>query len=117
MCAKLGFVGTIVLIMIDLTESTFTEHTAEGYSVIDFWAEWCGPCKTIAPAFVQTAENLSTKAKFAKLNVDNAPSVANQFGIMSIPTILVLKDGAEVGRIVGGRPAEQLQRDIESLLA
>jgi thioredoxin len=102
--------------MVDLTDNTFAQHTSEGFSVIDFWAEWCGPCRAVAPAFAQTAENLSAKAQFAKLNVDNAPAVAGAHGVMSIPTILVLRDGKEVGRIVGARSADQLQREIESLL-
>lgn len=103
--------------MVELSESTFTEYTAGEITVIDFWAEWCGPCKTLAPAFAQVASTLDGRAKFAKLNVDQAPAVAAAHQVMSIPTILVLRDGSEVGRIVGARGGEQLGREIESLLA
>lgn len=112
-----GWTGALWWRMVELSESTFTEYTAGELAVIDFWAEWCGPCKTLAPAFAQAANNLGGQAKFAKLNVDEAPAVAAAHQVMSIPTIIVMRDGAEVGRIVGARGGAQLEREIESLLA
>jgi len=103
--------------MVELSEKTFAEYTASTTVVIDFWAEWCGPCKTLGPVFVQVADKMKSRATFAKLNVDEAPGVAGACGVMSIPTILVMRDGTEIGRLIGSRPAEQLQSELDSILA
>lgn len=103
--------------MLELTKRTFDKLSAEDTTVIDFWAEWCGPCKTFSPIFSQVAETLAGTATFAKLNVDQVPSVAGDLQIMSIPTILVMRGGVEIGRIVGSRPATQLRQELESIIA
>lgn len=103
--------------MIELSEQNFDTYTRDGISVIDFWAAWCGPCTTLGPIFAQTAPEFNGRAKFAKLNVDSSPKVAEEFGVMSIPTILVLRDGKEIGRLVGSRGAEQLKRELETIFA
>lgn len=92
----------------NVTDSTFKEETKSGISVVDFWAEWCGPCRAIAP----TIEKLEAKykeegIKVLKVNVDECSELSTQFGIRSIPTIVVLKDGIEITRQTGSGPVEQ----------
>ena len=80
--------------------------------VVDFWAEWCGPCKMIAPALEEIAGSLGSKVKIVKLNVDENPKTAAKFGIMSIPTLMVFKDGKEASRQVGAGPKQKLEQWI-----
>lgn len=87
----------------------------DGVSIVDFWASWCGPCKMIAPIFEEVAGEL-TNAKFVKVNVDENPSLANQFRVASIPTILIMKNGAPVETLVGFMPKPQLKGAIEKHL-
>ncbi len=84
--------------------------------VVDFWAEWCSPCRMLAPIIDQIADDLDGKAKICKLNIDDNGAIAASFGVMSIPTLLVFKDGQPVERIVGSRPKEQLLPMIERFL-
>ncbi len=76
--------------------------------VVDFWAEWCGPCKMMAPNFAEASSLLSPKAQFVKVNTEMAPQTSAQFGIRSIPTIIVFKDGREVERVSGALPTNQI---------
>jgi thioredoxin 1 len=101
--------------MLELTTDTFSENTTLGTAVIDFWAEWCGPCKALAPAFASAAQSMTGTATFAKLDVDANPEIAKQYNVMSIPTILVLKDGVEIGRLIGARSADQLINEVSTL--
>lgn len=78
---------------------------AENLAVIDFWASWCGPCKMLAPAVAHLAEKYQGKALVAKVNVDEEPELAQRFGVMSIPTLVFLKNGQEIDRKVGVMPA------------
>lgn len=75
---------------------------------VDFWAEWCGPCRMLAPTFERLAEKYSTDISFVKVNVDELPDLANRYAIRSIPTVLLLKGGQEVERLVGLRSFEEL---------
>jgi thioredoxin 1 len=82
--------------------------------VVDFWAEWCGPCKMIAPALEEIAGSLGDKVKIVKLNVDENPATASKYGIMSIPTLMMFKNGELASRQVGAAPKAKLEQWITS---
>ncbi|MBN2881087.1 thioredoxin [Candidatus Woesearchaeota archaeon] len=84
--------------------------------VIDFWAEWCGPCRMMAPVFEELSKEYDGKVKFAKVNTDQASGVATQFGIQSIPTLVVLKNGKESSRIIGFGPKPAIKSKIDEAL-
>lgn len=84
--------------------------------VIDFWAPWCGPCRMLSPVVDDLADELDGKIAVAKCNVDENQDLAMRYGVMSIPTVVMLKDGAEVMRSVGAVPKPKLKADIESNL-
>jgi thioredoxin 1 len=101
-----------------LTEATFSEevNSSELPVLVDFWAEWCTPCKMIAPILEElSSENLG-KIKIAKVDVDANPGLARQFDVMSIPTLLVFKDGVPERRIVGAKGKAQLVEEISEYL-
>ena len=75
---------------------------------LDFWAEWCGPCKMLSPTFEKLAETFGDQVTFAKINVDELPDIANRFSIRSIPTLILLKGGEEIERLVGLRSEHEL---------
>ena len=85
---------------------------ATGPVVVDFWAEWCGPCRMIAPALEEISHSLNGKVKIVKLNVDENPGVASKYGIMSIPTLMLFKDGQLASRQVGAAPKQKLEQWI-----
>lgn len=87
---------------------------ASGPVVVDFWAEWCGPCRMIAPALEEIAGQLGEKVKIVKLNVDENPNTAAKYGIMSIPTLMLFKDGQIASRQVGAAPKQKLAQWIGS---
>src|SRR5215467_889709 len=80
--------------------------------VVDFWAEWCGPCKMIAPALEEIANSLAGKVKIVKLNVDENPATASKYGIMSIPTLMLFKNGELASRQIGAAPKAKLEQWI-----
>ena len=93
--------------VIELNAENFQESTAQGLCLVDLWAPWCGPCRMLAPVLEELAAEVPEGVKVCKLNIDNAPEIASQFGVMSIPTVLLLRDGAEVDKRVGLHPKEE----------
>jgi thioredoxin 1 len=80
--------------------------------VVDFWAEWCGPCRMIAPALEEIAGTMAGKVKVVKLNVDENPATATKYGIMSIPTLMIFKNGQLASRQIGAQPKQKLEQWI-----
>ena len=102
-----------------LTDQTFDEQikSSDRAVLVDFWAEWCGPCKMIAPILQEIAAEHADKLTVAKLNVDDNPQIALRYEVMSIPTMIVFKDGEPVSRLVGARPKGRLLSDLTEVLA
>jgi len=101
-----------------LSESNFDETIAsDGAPVlVDFWAEWCGPCKMIAPILEEIADEQGDRLRIAKLNVDDAADIARRFEVMSIPTLILFKDGEPVTKVIGAKPKQALLDDIADYL-
>jgi thioredoxin 1 len=96
-----------------VTKDNFNETVSQGVSLLDFWAPWCGPCKMQLPIVEELAEELKGKATIAKVNVDEQPELASQFGVMSIPTLIVFKDGQPVDKLVGLQSKAALQSKLQ----
>jgi len=101
---------------ITLTDATFKETIAEGVTLVDFWAPWCGPCRMIAPVIEQLAEEYEGKAKIAKVDTDQEQQTAIEFGIRSIPTLIIFKDGQPVDQIVGAVPKQVFVQKLDAVL-
>ena len=101
--------------VIELTKQNFQSEVAESKEtvLIDFWASWCGPCRMVSPIVDEIAEESPAGVKVCKVNVDEQPELAQQFQVMSIPTLLVMKDGKPVASSVGARPKQFIVKMIE----
>jgi thioredoxin 1 len=99
-----------------LNEASFEAATASGVVLVDFWAEWCGPCRTIAPVIEEIASEYAGRAVVAKVDVDANPGLARKFNVSSIPNLKILKDGKVVDDIVGVVPKEQIARKLDAQL-
>ncbi len=102
--------------IVTLTDKNFQNQIKKGLVMVDFWAEWCMPCKVMGPVLNELAEDKNFNATVAKLNVDHFQSVSRQFGIRGIPTIILFKDGKEVDRIVGVKPKDFLVKQVNKHL-
>lgn len=91
-----------------VTDQNFSTETGSGVVLADFWAPWCGPCKMIAPVLEELDSEIGEKVKIVKLDVDDNQETAAKYGVMSIPTLIVFKDGEVVDKVVGFQPKEAL---------
>ncbi|WP_102026841.1 thioredoxin [Salirhabdus sp. Marseille-P4669] len=94
--------------IVNATDQSFNEETSNGLVLADFWATWCGPCKMIAPVLEELDSEMADKVKIVKLDVDENQETAQKFGVMSIPTLLLFKDGEVVDQVIGYQPKEAL---------
>lgn len=103
---------------LELSESTFEQEVLQSTQpvLVDFWAPWCGPCRSMAPIIDELSTEFAGRAKVAKVNVDENRALAARFGVMSIPTLVFFKNGQVVDQIVGFTPKGVLAKKLESLL-
>ncbi|HMV78078.1 MAG TPA: thioredoxin [Leptospiraceae bacterium] len=97
----------------EITDSNFKTETSQGLVLVDFWAEWCGPCRMVAPVLEELSKEMSEKVTIKKLNVDDNQGTAQMLGIQSIPTLIVFKNGEMVDRVLGALPKTQIKNLIE----
>lgn len=104
--------------MLEFTDENWTKEVLEPKEIVlvDFWASWCGPCKMIAPVVEEIAKEYEGKIKVGKLNVDDNPNTASNFGIRSIPTLLIFKDGKVEEQIIGAQPKDAIKSKIDTVL-
>ena len=103
---------------IDVTEQTFDEEvlTSDEVVVVDFWAEWCGPCKMIAPVVEELAEEYDGKIKFAKIDIDSNPNIASRYGIRGIPNLTIFDKGEVVGQLIGVQPKASIKKRLDETI-
>lgn len=103
---------------VEITDRTFQEEVLSfpGPVLVDCWAPWCGPCRMVAPVLDQLASEYAGRVKIAKLNTDDNPATASQYGIQSIPTLLLFKNGRQVNRLVGALPKGEIEKHLRNLL-
>ena len=102
--------------VINLTDADFDMNIAEGVTLVDFWAPWCGPCRMQTPILEELAESIEGRVKIAKVNTDEASGVARGFGVQAIPTLILFKDGKELQRFIGVQSKDILMDAIGSAL-
>ncbi|MFW0714007.1 thioredoxin [Aliarcobacter butzleri] len=101
---------------IELNKNNIKENIEEGVALVDFWASWCGPCRMIAPAIDQLAEEFENKAKICKVNTEEEPDLTSEYQVRSIPTILFFKNGEIVDQMIGTTTKAKLEEKLNSLL-
>jgi thioredoxin 1 len=119
MMRNVNFAKEMAMATVKINSSNFQSDVLQSSEpvVVDFWAEWCGPCKMIAPALEEIATEMAGQIKVAKINVDENPELAAQFGIRSIPTLLMFKDGQVASNMVGAAPKNRLSDWIKGAVA
>lgn len=100
--------------IVNVSDQTFNQEISSGVVLVDFWATWCGPCKMIAPVLEELDAEIGDKVKIAKLDVDNNPGTAAEYQVMSIPTLILFKDGQPIAKTAGYQPKEALVDFINS---
>ena len=103
---------------VEIKDANFSEIVTQAKTpvLVDFWAPWCAPCRMVAPVVDELAGEYEGRVSFGKVNVDENPKIASQYGIMSIPTLILFKDGQPVSNIVGFRPKDELKKSLDSAL-
>ena len=104
--------------LIELDDYSFDKEIIHSGAValVDFWAPWCGPCKILGPVIAEIAQEMHTRVRIAKVNVDENPIIAGRYRVMSIPTLLIFKDGKIVDQLIGAQPKEDIIRHLEAAL-
>jgi thioredoxin 1 len=97
----------------EITDATFKDEIKDGLVLVDCWAEWCGPCRMVAPVLEEVSKEYSDKVSIKKLNVDDNQMVAQEMGIQSIPTLLLFKNGTLVDKAIGALPKNQIKNFID----
>ncbi len=102
----------------DVSDSDFEQEVLKANKpvLVDFWAPWCGPCRMVAPIVEELSEEYDGKVEFVKVNTDDNPNTSVKYGIRSIPTLLVFKDGEPVGQIIGFRPKSDLKKSLDAVV-
>jgi len=110
--------NSIHIMEIQLTDSNFKEEVLDykGLTLVDFWAPWCGPCRMLAPTIEEVAKEMEGKAKIGKMDVDENTQYPQEYGVMSIPTVILFKDGEVVETLIGLQPKDALVKSIEAHL-
>lgn len=99
--------------LVEFTDDTFQAEAGEGLVMVDFWAPWCAPCRVVGPIIEDLADEYAGRVKIGKLNVDDHPRMAQAFRVMSIPTVILLKDGELVEQLVGVKPKQTYVERID----
>ena len=102
--------------LVEMTDANFTNEAADGLVLVDFWAPWCGPCRMVSPVIEELAGDFQGQIKVGKLNVDDNQQTAMSFRVMSIPTVILFKDGQPVETMVGAMPKSAYQARLEKHL-
>ena len=102
----------------ELDKDTFQKNVinAQKPVLVDFWAPWCGPCRAVGPIVEELAHEYNGKVEFGKVNVDDVPTIASNYGVMSIPTLIMFKDGKPVEQVIGYKPKNELKKLLDNAL-